>query len=119
MLTLSTSKKGLKGEKYAEDLLKKKGYKIIEKNFRSMYGEIDIIAKKGGCLYFCEVKTRWSKSYGFPEESINNDKLNKIKKTIYYYLKVKKINTDKIQIMVVSQQMKERKFIKQSLIIYE
>lgn len=60
------------GEDIACDYLKKKGYKIIERNFRKKYQEIDIIAThaQGPTLVFIEVKTRRSNSFGSPFESI-------------------------------------------------
>lgn len=78
------------GEKYAEEILKSKGYKIIGKNFRSKFGEIDIVAQDGDELVFVEVKTRWSKRYGKPEEAVTKRKLNRLKKTIEYYLLLNK-----------------------------
>ncbi|MBI5643895.1 MAG: YraN family protein [Deltaproteobacteria bacterium] len=59
--------KGRKGEEEAAVLLKKKGYKIIEKNYRCRFGEIDIIAKDGGTLVFVEVKARTSDRFGTPK----------------------------------------------------
>lgn len=58
------------GEDIACDYLKKKGYKIIERNFRKKYQEIDIIATRDSTLVFVEVKTRRSNSFGSPFESI-------------------------------------------------
>lgn len=62
-----------------------KGYEIIERNFRSSFGEIDIIAIKDNKLIFIEVKTRWSLKFGKPEEAVNQSKLWKIAKTGEYY----------------------------------
>ena len=49
---------GARGESLAVKALKKKGYKILEKNYRSKLGEIDVIARDGGVLAFVEVKAR-------------------------------------------------------------
>jgi putative endonuclease len=64
---------GRKGEQSAADFLQKKGYVIIEKNFRIRNGEIDIIAidKKENTLVFVEVKTRSSEQFGTPFEAIH------------------------------------------------
>ena len=58
---------GESGEEYALTLLKNNGYQIIQRNFRSKIGEIDIIALQSGNLVFIEVKTRWSAKFGKPE----------------------------------------------------
>jgi len=73
------------GEKLAVNLLQKKGYRILEKNFRSKLGEIDIIALEEDTLVFVEVKTRWSKSFGLPEEAVTPRKIRSIIKTGQYY----------------------------------
>ena len=61
---------GRLGEKIARDFLEKRGYIIIEKNFRTSAGEIDLIARKGEYLVFIEVRTKKSLSFGSPEESV-------------------------------------------------
>jgi len=78
------------GEKLAVRYLKKKGYQIIEKNFRQKWGEIDIICfdKKTKEIVFIEVKTRKSNSLILPEENLTFFKKQKIKKAILsYFLK--------------------------------
>ena len=62
------------GEKIAEDFLDNKGFNIIERNYRTPYGEIDIIAQDGAILIFIEVKTRATNTYGTPEASITAHK---------------------------------------------
>ncbi len=78
------------GEDKACEYLKKLGFKIIEKNFRKGYGEIDIVAidsseKSGQVLVFVEVKTRTSNRFGTPLDSINYWKLKSLIKTAQYY----------------------------------
>jgi len=80
-----TSKAGKLAEDFAARLLSSKGYKIIDRNFRSRFGEIDIIATKGDCLIFIEVKARWSLKFGRPEEAVTAEKIRKITKTAEYY----------------------------------
>lgn len=76
---------GKKGEDIAVEYLKKKGYKVLERNFRKGYGEIDIICTKSNVLVFVEVKTRTSETYGTPFESITSWKLKPLIKTAQYY----------------------------------
>ena len=76
---------GILGEKIAKDFLEKKGYHIIETNYRSPEGEIDIIAKHGDFLVFVEVRTKTSLEFGSPEESITPAKMERLKATAAYY----------------------------------
>lgn len=75
--------------RYGEDLairyLRSRGYKILTTNFRSKFGEIDIIAIDHETLVFIEVKTRWSKKFGLPEEAVTPWKLKSIIKTGEYF----------------------------------
>ena len=70
------------GEKKAVKFLKKKGYRILETNFKTKFGEIDIIAKKEGCICFVEVKTRSSDNFGEPREAVNFYKQQKISSVV-------------------------------------
>lgn len=73
------------GENLALKHLKNKGYKILERNFRSKFGEIDIVAIESDVLVFVEVKTRWSKKFGPPEEAITPWKIKRIIKAGQYF----------------------------------
>jgi putative endonuclease len=66
------------GEKFAQSFLKRKGYKIIATNYRSSYGEMDIILRKADCLIFAEVRCKRSHVFGTPEESITSSKKQKL-----------------------------------------
>ena len=80
-----TSDSGRLAEDYASKLIASKGYKIIDRNFHSRFGEIDIVATKDSVLVFVEVKARWSRKFGAPEEAVTRSKLFKIQKTGEYY----------------------------------
>lgn len=77
---------GRDSEKQAARLLVKHGYRIVEKNYRCSYGEIDLIARDGDTLVFCEVKARKSKAFGTPLEGVTRSKVAKIRKTAEHYL---------------------------------
>ncbi len=79
---------GAWGEKMAEEYLKQKKYKFIDRNFNSHYGEIDLIFfdKLKNELVFVEVKTRCSQNFGYPEDSINPKKIDHLQKTINFFL---------------------------------
>ena len=77
---------GKKGEKLAEKFLKKQGLCICARNYRTRYGEIDIIAKEKETLVFVEVKTRSSERLGSPEEAVTVKKQQQISKAALDYL---------------------------------
>jgi len=66
---------GKQGEALAVQWLVERGYTILHQNWRYSYYEIDIIASKSNVLHFIEVKTRRSKKYGLPEESVSDKKI--------------------------------------------
>ena len=74
------------GEDMAEAMLFSKGYTILDRNFRSYFGEIDIVCMKDEALYFVEVKTRTTDTFGAPEEAVDEMKQNRIRKTAEYFL---------------------------------
>lgn len=86
MKKFSTQKIGETGEKYAAEFLKKKKYKIIERNYRKRYGEIDIIAENKNYVVFVEVKTRHTDSMTLAVDAVNRQKQLKIIKTASLYL---------------------------------
>ena len=78
------------GEKSAGKYLRKKGYKIIEKNYTTKIGEVDLIALYGDLLVFIEVKTRSSTAYGNPGDAVDYFKQKKYVLLAKEYLMVKK-----------------------------
>ncbi len=76
---------GASGEETAVKILKKHGYKILEKNYRTKMGEIDIIALDGEYTCFVEVKLRKNDDFGSPGDFIDERKQQKIIKTAQYY----------------------------------
>lgn len=78
---------GVKGENLAVKFLKRKGYRIAERNYKTSVGEIDIIAEDRGTLVFVEVKTRTDDSFGLPFEAVNPRKREKLRKVALFYLK--------------------------------
>ncbi len=61
---------GRAGERLAVDLYLRGGFSIADRNYRSSGGEIDVVARKGKLLVFCEVKTRHSDRWGLPAEAV-------------------------------------------------
>ncbi|KKS77319.1 MAG: hypothetical protein UV74_C0013G0589 [Candidatus Woesebacteria bacterium GW2011_GWB1_43_14] len=69
---------GRLGEDLAEKFLRRKGYRVISRNFSTRYGELDLIGTKDGRLVFIEVKTKIGDRFGQPEEMINRKKVSQI-----------------------------------------
>ena len=98
----SRQKFGEKSESIAVSYLKKQGYKIIEQNYRTKLGEIDIIAKEKGTIAFIEVKSRKSKNFGNPKWAVTPKKQRKISMVALWYLKTTKQSNVKARFDVVS-----------------
>ena len=75
---METTLSGREGERAAARHLEKKGYKILESNYRAGGAEVDIIAEKDQTLIFVEVKARGTDKYGLPEEFVDARKRRKI-----------------------------------------
>lgn len=83
---------GKAGEKMAVELLEKKGYAILETNWRYQKAEVDIIAIADGMLVIVEVKTRSSANYGEPAEAVNKSKQRLLSDAAHAYLEYCKMN---------------------------
>ncbi len=81
---------GKKGESIAENYLRNRGYKIIERNFRTKYAEIDIVAKKDDTLIFIEVRSKSGGNFGTPEETINKEKKWRLRQNAAGYINFKR-----------------------------
>ncbi len=77
---------GKLGEQIGEGYLKKQGYQIVERNVRSPFGEIDLVALHRGTLVFVEIKTRRDHTFGYPEEAVNERKKNQLVRLASWYL---------------------------------
>jgi putative endonuclease len=77
---------GQKGEQVACQMLWRRGYRILQRNYRHDRGEIDIVAERRGRVHFVEVKTRSSDSMGPPEERVDSAKQDILRKTARAYL---------------------------------
>ena len=95
-------KSGKEGEAIAVQQLKKDGYKILETNYLTKLGEIDIIAKDRDTIVFVEVKARRSVHYGSPKEAVSTQKQKKISLVALYYLKTTNQMTTKARFDVVA-----------------
>jgi len=92
---------GDSGEDLAAKVLKKQGYKILERNYRTPLGEVDIIARHRGVLVFIEVKTRTSARFGTAQEAVHPGKQARLRKLADYYLKKKRLGEVAVRFDVV------------------
>lgn len=82
---------GLRGESLAKEYLLKKGYSILEVNYRVSNAEVDIIAKLNKLVVFVEVKARRRSNYGNPEIAVNREKRNNMKRVARSYIGLHRI----------------------------
>lgn len=94
-------KTGRRGEAQAEKFLKKAGLKIIARNVRVGYDELDLIATQGETLIFVEVKTRASEDFGRPVAAVNRAKRKKLSRAAMHFLKKRKLRPPYIRFDVV------------------
>ena len=78
---------GDEGEKRAAKYLRRQGYRILARRYRTPLGEIDLIARDGDCLVFVEVKTRRSTAQGMPHEAVDFHKQKQLTRLALAYLK--------------------------------
>ena len=83
---------GKAGENKACAYLKKAGYKILKRNYKNPFGEVDIIAGKEEVIAFIEVKTRLSDIFGQPSEAVNSIRQQRYINAAKYYFTGKRID---------------------------
>ena len=98
---MNKRKFGIIGEKIAQDYLRNNGYEILETNFCTKRGEIDIIAQKHNCIVFFEVKTRTNLKYGTPAMAVNSVKKKHIKFVAKIFLALNKLKESEVRFDVI------------------
>lgn len=95
--------KGRQGEEISAEYLKNNKYKILDKNYYTRFGEIDIIGydSKRKETVFIEVKTRGSTKFGYPEEAVDQQKMHKIMKTAWIYIKEKSVKNYRFDCLAI------------------
>jgi putative endonuclease len=86
---MDRSGRGALAETAAARYLEHQGYRILQKNYRSRWGEIDLIAEDCDCLVFIEVRSRRGAGFGLPQETVNWAKQQKVRQMAVRYLKEK------------------------------
>jgi putative endonuclease len=83
---------GKEGERIAEQYLKRKGYKLVERNYRCSAGEVDLIVLDRRVIVFVEVKTRTGHGFGTPLEAVQPRKQRKMMQAAQFFLSQKKLH---------------------------
>ena len=94
MKKFSTQNIGEMGEEYAVKFLNKKKYKILERNYRKRYGEIDIIAENKNYIVFVEVKTRRDRRFAEPHQALTKAKQKRILIAANHYIRFNQIDAE-------------------------
>lgn len=106
---MNNIEKGKLGEEIAFKYILSKGGRVIEKNYRTKMGEIDLIARLNGELVFVEVKSRSNINYGYPSESVNYKKKRKITNVAKYYILENSLENLSIRFDVIEIYFNEKK----------
>lgn len=106
---------GRRGEDLAADYLEAKGYRILERNYRFLREEIDLVCfqpyeryEEGGELVFVEVKTRRSNTFGRPEESVTEEKQQAIFRVAEAFLHEYRLEGSLVRFDVIAIQWADR-----------
>ena len=91
-MSLSRKRLGREGEDVAAGFLKKKGYKLVERNYRCKTGEVDLIVLDRKVIVFVEVKTRTDHSFGSPFEAVEARKQRKMIQAARFFLHERKLH---------------------------
>ncbi len=93
---------GRSGEDVAERFYRKRGFRVLERNFRCKAGEIDLIARRGPVVVFCEVKTRRTDAFGDPAEAVRYGKQARLKRLAAMWLAQRRMGAVDIRFDVLS-----------------
>jgi putative endonuclease len=101
-MSLMRKRTGKKGEDLAAAHLAEAGYRIVERNYRCAFGEIDIVAEEEQTLFFVEVKSRRSEAYGAPQLAVGREKQKKISRIAMHYFQEKRLSNHPARFDVVA-----------------
>ena len=95
-------RRGAQGEQIAVDYLKRRGYRIQQRNYRCKQGEVDIIAWDGAVLVFVEVKTKSRTDFGAPQTMVTRRKQAKIVQVAMVYVQEHRVRDTALRFDVVA-----------------
>jgi putative endonuclease len=102
---------GRSGEDVAAGMLARSGLDVVDRNFRCSAGEIDIVARQGRLLVFCEVKTRRSDRWGQPVEAVNSVKRNRLRRLAAEWMTAHRPGDVEVRFDVVSVIVRNGKLV--------
>lgn len=99
---------GQEGERIAESYLRKKGYRVVERNYRCSVGELDLVVLDRRVIVFVEVKTRTDERFGAPLESVGSRKQKKMIKAALFFLSQRRLHHRDARFDVVGVSWRDR-----------
>lgn len=93
---------GIDGEQCGADFLTARGYTILERNYRTPYGELDIVARDGGVLVFVEVKRRRTPAFGRPQEAVGRRKQEHLVRSALHFIKAQRLTGSPLRFEVLA-----------------
>jgi putative endonuclease len=92
---------GAYGEQLAARYLEDRGLQVLDRNWRCAHGEVDLVARDGDCLVFCEVKTRRSERFGAPVEAVTRHKETRLRRLASAWLQEHEVRGGRVRIDVI------------------
>lgn len=99
---------GGRGEDLAADFLQRRGYRLLARNYRTPWGEVDLIARHRGVVVFIEVKARRSDTFGLPQEAVHAAKQEKLRAVAEHYLQEQGLSETPVRFDVVAIRFTDR-----------
>ena len=93
---------GRYGETLAARYLTEHGFEVVDRNWRCQHGELDLVARHGDCLVFCEVKTRRSVRFGAPVEAVTWTKAARLRRLVAVWLATHEHRSARVRIDVIA-----------------
>jgi len=116
---VSSREEGARGEDAAIKTLKRRGYRIVERNYRNRLGEIDVVAEEGGCLVFVEVKKRNTPFFGEAVCAIDERKKRHLVRAALFYLKEHRCSDRSVRFDVIGIDDERIKLVKNAFMVEE
>ncbi len=116
---MSSREEGARGEDIAIKTLKRSGYRIVERNYSNMLGEIDVVAEEGDCLVFIEVKKRNTPFFGEAVCAIDERKKRHLVKAALFYMKQHRCTNRSVRFDVIGIDNDRIKLVKNAFLVEE
>lgn len=101
-MTYARKSTGSLGEDLAADFLRRAGYKILERNLKTFFGEIDILAERHAVLVLVEVKTKRGAAFGLPQEMVHRHKQHKLRQLALWLTQKYPARVIRVDVVAVS-----------------